>query len=171
MQIFVKALTGETITLDVKPTDNIEVIKPQIENEIGIHQGESRIIFKGEELGIDCLKNYGVEEGSILFVIKRLPLTPMREVYVRYGWFGYTTYCVYDTDTINIIKSRACLDFNLPPNQYSLLRREKKLDEGIMIYTLDDGDIITLDLVKDIDLYPFKNILGRKRKLKKKILV
>lgn len=35
-QIFVKSLTGKTITLDVEPSDSIEAIKGKIQDKEGI---------------------------------------------------------------------------------------------------------------------------------------
>jgi hypothetical protein len=37
MQIFVKTLTGKTITLDVEPTDSIEGVKQKIQDKEGIN--------------------------------------------------------------------------------------------------------------------------------------
>lgn len=36
MQIFVKTLTGKTITLDVEPADTIEAVKQKIQDKEGI---------------------------------------------------------------------------------------------------------------------------------------
>lgn len=146
MQLFVKTLTGKTVSIEVEEGESIEDVKAKISEKEGIPPEQQRLIFGGQQLqDAKTLDDYDVGDDSTLHLVLRL--RGGMQLFVKTLTGKTVSIEVEEGESIEDVKAKISEKEGIPPEQQRLIFGGQQLQDSKTLDDYDVGDDSTLHLV------------------------
>ena len=146
MQLFVKTLTGKTVSIEVEEGESIEDVKAKIAEKEGIPPEQQRLIFGGQQLqDAKTLDDYDVGDDSTLHLVLRL--RGGMQLFVKTLTGKTVSIEVEEGESIEDVKAKIAEKEGIPPEQQRLIFGGQQLQDAKTLDDYDVGDDSTLHLV------------------------
>jgi ubiquitin len=146
MQLFVKTLTGKTVSIEVEEGESIEDVKAKIAEKEGIPAEQQRLIFGGQQLqDAKTLGDYDVGDDSTLHLVLRL--RGGMQLFVKTLTGKTVSIEVEEGESIEDVKAKIAEKEGIPAEQQRLIFGGQQLQDAKTLGDYDVGDDATLHLV------------------------
>jgi ubiquitin C len=144
MQIFVKTLTGSTITLNVESSDSVEAVKQKIQDIAGIPPDQQRLVYASVEM-LDgmTLADYNIQNESTIHLFPAII-----QIFVRSLTGDTVALNIRHNELVESVKQKIQDREGIPREQQQLIFAGKLLDDSrtTVSYGVHAGSMLYLTL-------------------------